>query len=74
MRFLRSIVQNTRQDRIRNEKMRNRLKIEKLQDVLDDNRIRWFGHVMRMQDATLPKKIFTLELTGRRPIGRPMTR
>ena len=33
--------------------------------------IRWFGHVMRMQDTRLPKKIFTLELTGRRSIGRP---
>ena len=45
-----------------------------MQDVLDGNRIRWFGHVMRMQDTRLPKKIFTLELTGRRPIGRPTTR
>ena len=45
-----------------------------MQDVLDDNRIRWFGHVMRMQDTRLPKKRFTLELTGRRPIGRPRTR
>ena len=42
--------------------------------VGDGNRIRWFGHVMRMQDTRLPKKIFTLELTGRRPIGRPRTR
>ena len=42
--------------------MRNRLKIEKLQDVLDGNRITWFGHVMRMQDTGLPKKIFTLKL------------
>ena len=55
MRFLRSIVQKTRQDKIRNEEMRNRLKIEKLQDILDGNRIRWFGHVMRMQDTRLPK-------------------
>ena len=74
MRFIRSIVQKTRQDRIRNEEMRNRLKIEKLQDVFDGNRIRWFGHVMSMQDTRLPKKIFTLELTGRRSIGRARTR
>ena len=31
-------------------------------------------HRRRMQDTRLPKKIFTLELTGRRPIGRPRTR
>ena len=37
-------------------------------------RIRWFGHVMRKQDTRLPKKLFTLELTGRRPIRRPRTR
>ena len=47
---------------------------EKLQDVLDGNRIRLFGHVMRMQDTRLPKKIFTLELTEMRPIGRPRAR
>ena len=40
MQFLRSIVQKTRQDRIRNEEMRNTLKIGKLQDVLDGNRNR----------------------------------
>ena len=53
MRFLRSIVQKTRKDRIRNKEMRNRLKIEKLQGVLDGNRIRWFGHVMSLEVATV---------------------
>jgi len=34
-------------------------------------RISWFGHVDRMEEDRMPKKIFTQELEGTRRRGRP---
>jgi len=34
-------------------------------------RIRWFGHLERMEEDRMPKKIFTQELEGTRKRGRP---
>ena len=34
-------------------------------------RIRWLGHLERMEEDKIPKKIFTQELEGTRRRGRP---
>jgi len=33
-------------------------------------RIRWLGHLERMEEDRMPKKIFIQELEGTRPRGR----
>jgi hypothetical protein len=37
-------------------------------------RIRWLGHLERMEENRMPKKIFTQELDGTRRRGRPRKR
>jgi len=37
-------------------------------------RIRWLGHLERMEEDRMPKKIFTQELGGTRKRGRPRKR
>jgi len=37
-------------------------------------RIGWLGHVERMEEGRMPKKIFTQELEGTRRRGRPRKR
>jgi hypothetical protein len=37
-------------------------------------RINWLGHLERMEEDRMPKKIFTQELEGRRRRGRPRKR
>jgi len=37
-------------------------------------RISWLGHLERMEENRVPKKIFTLELEGTRRRGRPRKR
>jgi hypothetical protein len=34
-------------------------------------RLRWFGHVERMQNRRMPKQIATDTVEGRKKIGRP---
>ena len=41
--------------------------------ILSQKRLRWIGHVRRMQDGRIPKNILYGELaTGFRPAGRPV--
>ena len=49
------------------------MRIAKLQDrsTLEENRIRWFGHVMRMGEERLPKMILKIKLKGKKAVGRP---
>ncbi|XP_051973121.1 probable RNA-directed DNA polymerase from transposon BS isoform X1 [Xyrauchen texanus] len=43
--------------------------------LLSQKRLRWLGHVSRMQDGRIPKDLLYSELaTGSRPIGRPVLR
>jgi len=37
-------------------------------------RISWLGHLERMEEGRMPKKIFTQELKGTRRRGRPRKR
>jgi len=37
-------------------------------------RLSWLGHLERMEEDRMPKKIFTQELEGTRRTGRPTKR
>ena len=42
--------------------------------MIDSRRLRWAGHVARMEEGRSPFKILTGKLTGKRPLGRPRRR
>ena len=43
--------------------------------LLKQRRMRWLGHVCRMEDGRIPKDLLCGELvTGKRPTGRPQLR
>jgi hypothetical protein len=74
MKFLREIIGKTRRDRIRNDDIREQLKVDDIKTDIEKNRLRWYGHVMRMAGERIPKKTLEMKLRGRRPRGRPKTR
>ena len=45
--------------------------------ILEDiriGRLRWAGHIIRMEEERIPKKVFNGNFYTTRPVGRPRTR
>ena len=63
------------QDRVSNTDVLERTNTPSVLALLSQRRLRWLGHVRRMEDGRLPKDVFYGELaSGSRPVGRPMLR
>ena len=72
MKCLRSMVGVSRMDRIRNEEMRRKAGIERtLASRVDQRVLRWFGHVERMDESRLARRVMMAEVNGGRVSGRP---
>ncbi len=75
MRSLRSMCGVTRMDRVRNEEVRRRTGVVKvLAERAEQGVLQWFGHVERMEEERLVKKITRSNVRGVRPRGRPRMR
>lgn len=75
LRCLRRIMSIKWEDRISNSDVLNRAKSSSIHGILSQRRLRWLGHVYRMDDGRLPKDILYGELaTGARSVGRPKLR
>ena len=59
------------QDRVTNEEVRERCGVEDLKDRMRRTRLRWFGHVKRREENNILKRVYDLDIGGRRPVGRP---
>jgi len=51
--------------------LRERLGIDDIILILQQNRLRWYGHVLRKKDTGWVKKCMEYEVEGYRPRGRP---
>ena len=72
MRCLRSMCGVTRRDQIRNEVIRSRTRVMKpLSERSDQSMLRWFGHLERMGNGRLVKRVWEGRVGGTRPRGRP---
>ena len=73
MKCSRSLIGVLRMDRVRNEEVRRRAGIEReLASRADQRRVlRWFGHVERMDDYRMTRRVLMAEVSGRRVRGRP---
>ena len=72
MKRLRSLVGVSRMDRVRNEGVRRRAGIvRELASRADQRVLRWFGHVERMDDYCMARRVLMAEVSGGRIRGRP---
>ena len=74
MRILRLIHGVTKKDKIKNETIRASLKVQSILSVIEQNQLRWFGHVLRMPDTRDVKRVYQWKPTKKRPLGRPRKR
>ncbi|XP_038064799.1 uncharacterized protein LOC119735166 [Patiria miniata] len=75
LRCLRSILGLTWRDRVPNTEILWRTECLDMRTLLQKRRLRWIGHVIRMDDACLPKYILFGELPNApRPVGCPKLR
>ena len=71
MRYLRKTTGTTRRDRIRNKTTREELKSEPLLEMIEKKTLRWYGHVLRMREERIPKRVLEARSLGTRGKGRP---
>ena len=58
----------TLRDRINNDVVRSRTgMVKRLEERVDARVLRWFGHMERMYEGRLEKKVWKAEVSGRRP-------
>ena len=68
---LRSLIGMSRIDRVRNEAVRRRAGIEReLASRADQGVLRWFGHVERMDEYRMARRVLMTEVSGGRVRGR----
>ena len=58
-------------DRLPSKELRERLGIDDIALVLQQNRLRWYWHVLRKKDEDWVKKCMVYEVECPRPRGRP---
>ena len=60
-------------DRVRNDDVLWRARIEReLASRADQRVLRWFGHVERMDDYRMARRVLMVDVSGGRVRGRPM--
>ena len=75
MRILRRILNITWQDKVPNNTVLERAGCTSMFTLLKQRRMRWLGHVVRMDDGRIPKDLLYGELVqGKRATGRPQLR
>ena len=75
MRCLRTLLRVTWRDRVPDNEVLQRAKMESIHAILMHSQLRWAGHSHRMDDFRLLKRLLYGELsTGKRSLGRPKLR
>ena len=73
MKCFRCLLGESRMYRVRNEEVRRRAGIEReLASRTDQRVLRWLGHVERMDEYRMARRVLTAVVSGGRVRGRPM--
>ena len=62
----------SRKDKIRNNIIKQKMNVTRsLLEDIKTKQLKWYGHVQRMEEGRLPKKVMKWSPPGRRKRGRP---
>ena len=71
MKYLRKVVGKTRRDKVRNNTIREEVKQIPIQEFIKKKELRWFGHLNRMDEDRIPRKVYETRTEGVKGRGRP---
>jgi hypothetical protein len=71
MKYLRTVVGKTRRDQISNTKIRNQLKQQSVEVLMEKRTLGWYGHAVRTELERKSKLVLEARPTGGRGKGRP---
>ena len=74
MKMLRFAMVVTRKDKIRNEYVRDTVKVEWLGMKMREGRLRWYGHIMRKDQEYVGREMMEMKLPGKKKRGGPKRR
>ena len=74
LKMLRFSLGVTRMDKIRNEYIRGAAQVGRFGEKTREARLRWYGHVLRKDDAYIGRRMLMMEMPGKRKRGRPNMR
>ena len=65
MRMQRWMCGVTRKDKIRNEHIRGTTKVVQASSKITERRLKWYGHVMRMEEDHVVRRVMTKAIPGK---------
>ena len=74
MRMLRRIKGVTLRDRVKSVDIRKELGVSSIQEKVRETRLRWYGHMQRMEENNEVRAVGDMRVPGKRPRGRPRGR
>ena len=74
IRMLRRIKGVTLRDRVKSLDIRNELGVSSIQEKVREMRLRWYGHIQRMEENNKVRAVGDTRVPGKRPRGRPRGR
>ena len=69
MRMLRRIKGATLRDKVKSVDIRKELGVNSIQDKVREMRLRWYGHMQRMEENNEVRAIVDMRVQGKRPRG-----
>ena len=74
MRMLRWMCGVTRRDKIRNEHIRGTTRVVQASKKITEKRLKWYGHVRRLKEEHIMRRMLDVDIPGKRRRGRPNLR
>ena len=74
MRMLRRIKGATLRDKVKSVDISKELGVTGIQEKVREMRIRWYGHMQRMEENNEVRAVVDMRVPGKRPRGRPRGR
>jgi len=62
--FQRRMMGISWKDKVSNERVRTQTQLEKIDLIIKARRLRWLGHVLRMDDNRLPRQTVHWDISG----------